>query len=168
MALPASGLFESMNLAYFGPVDGHDIGSLIKLFRALKEVNHPAVLHIYTKKGKGYEPADTNPAKFHSTGPFSPNGGCQNSSGRSFTCAFADAVVELGRKDEKVVAITAAMPDGTGLNKFREEFPTRFYDFGICESTAVDIAAGMAKSGLKPLVCIYSTFLQRSFDQIAH
>ncbi len=168
MALPASRLFESMNLGYFGPVDGHDIGSLIRLFKALKGLNHPAVLHIYTKKGKGFEPADTNPAKFHSTGPFCQDGSDMPTGARSFTCAFSDAIVELGREDNKVVAITAAMPDGTGLNKFREEFPTRFYDIGICESTAVDIAAGMAKSGLKPLVCIYSTFLQRSFDQIAH
>ncbi len=168
MALPASRLFESMNLAYFGPVDGHDIGSLIRLFKALKGLNHPAVLHIYTKKGKGFEPADTNPAKFHSTGPFCQDGSDMPAGGRSFTCAFSDAIVELGREDEKVVAITAAMPDGTGLNKFREEFPSRFYDIGICESAAVDIAAGMAKSGLKPVVCIYSTFLQRSFDQIAH
>jgi 1-deoxy-D-xylulose-5-phosphate synthase len=168
MALPASRLFESMNLAYFGPVDGHDIGSLIRLFRALKELDHPAVLHVYTRKGKGYEPADTNPSKFHSTGPFCEDGSCKPVCGKSYTSVFGDAIAELAGQDEKVTAITAAMPDGTGLNKFRELYPERYYDVGIAESAAVDIAAGMAKSGLKPFVCIYSTFFQRSFDQIAH
>ncbi|MFI4911351.1 MAG: 1-deoxy-D-xylulose-5-phosphate synthase [Sedimentisphaeraceae bacterium JB056] len=168
MALPASRLFESMNLAYFGPVDGHDIGSLIRLFKALKDLKHPAVLHVYTRKGKGYEPADTNPSKFHSTGPFCQDGNCKPSCGKSYTGVFGEALAQIASEDEKITAITAAMPDGTGLNKFRELFPDRYYDVGIAESAAVDIAAGMAKSGLKPFVCIYSTFFQRSFDQIAH
>jgi 1-deoxy-D-xylulose-5-phosphate synthase len=169
MALPAAGLFESMNLAYFGPVDGHDIGSLIRLFRAVKDLDHPAVLHIYTTKGRGFEPADTNPSKFHSTGPFCKDGSSQkHKTVKSYTEVFGEAIATLAQQDTQIAAITAAMPDGTGLNSFRELFPDRYHDVGICESAAVDIAAGMAKSGLKPFVCIYSTFFQRSFDQIAH
>ena len=168
MAITPSRLFESLNIPYFGPVDGHDIGSLIDLFEALNHLHTPAILHVYTKKGKGYEPADDNPRKYHSTGPFEVNGSCSGgkTTGRSFTTAFGDALAELGAVDDKIVAITAAMPDGTGLVKFREQFKDRYYDVGIAESVAVDIGAGMAKQGLKPVVCIYSTFLQRSFDQI--
>ncbi len=168
MAITPSRLFESLNIPYFGPVDGHDIASLIDLFKALDHLHTPAILHVYTKKGKGYEPADDNPRKYHSTGPFEVNGnsGDGKSKGRSFTAAFGDALTDLGEKDDKIVAITAAMPDGTGLVKFREQFKDRYYDVGIAESVAVDIGAGLAKQGLKPVVCIYSTFLQRSFDQI--
>lgn len=168
MANTPSRLFESMNIAYFGPVDGHDIGSLIDLFEALSHLNTPAILHVYTRKGKGYLPADNNPRKYHSTGPFEVNGsGSQApSEQRTFTSAFGEALVELAACDRRIVAITAAMPDGTGLVPFREKFPQRYYDVGIAESAAVDIAAGLAKQGLRPVVCIYSTFLQRSFDQI--
>jgi len=170
MALPASQMFESLNIPYFGPVDGHDIGSLIKLFEALAELNHPAILHVYTKKGKGFQPADLGPSKFHSTGPFKMNGdtveSASVSSKRSFTSVFGEHLTELAEKDDRIIAITSAMCDGTGLVEFREKFAERFYDVGIAESAAVDIAAGLAKSGLKPVVCIYSTFLQRSFDQI--
>ncbi len=170
MALPASQMFESLNIPYFGPVDGHDIGSLIHLFEALGGLNHPAILHVYTKKGKGFRPADQGPTKFHSTGPFKINGEAVEpesaSDRRSFTTAFGDYLAELAQKDEKVVAITSAMCDGTGLVNFREKFAGRFYDVGIAESAAVDIAAGLAKDGFKPVVCIYSTFLQRTFDHI--
>ncbi len=170
MALPASQMFESLNIPYFGPVDGHDIGSLIKLFQALAELNHPAILHVYTKKGKGFEPADQGPSKFHSTGPFKMNGdvveSVSDSNGRSFTSVLGEHLTELAQKDDRIVAITSAMCDGTGLVEFRKKFADRFYDVGIAESAAVDIAAGFARSGLKPVVCIYSTFLQRSFDQI--
>jgi len=168
MAVSPSRLFESLNIPYFGPVDGHDIGSLIELFRALSQLQRPAILHVYTKKGKGYLPADDDPSKFHSTGPFEINGDTLDTpkTKKTFTSAFADAIVEIARENEKVIAITAAMTEGTGLNKFKELFPDRFYDVGIAESIAVDIAAGMAKQGLKPVVCIYSTFLQRSYDQI--
>jgi 1-deoxy-D-xylulose-5-phosphate synthase len=167
MTISASRLFESMNIPYFGPVDGHDIGSLIQLFNAISHLETPAILHVYTKKGKGYEPADDNPRKFHSTGPFEING-CNDpqKKGRSFTQAFGDALVSIAEKNEKVIAITAAMPDGTGLVKFREQFKSRYYDVGIAESMAVDLGAGLVKQGLRPVVCIYSTFLQRSFDQI--
>jgi len=170
MALPASQMFESLNIPYFGPVDGHDIGSLIKLFQALAELNHPAILHVYTKKGKGFEPADQGPSKFHSTGPFKMNGDAiepaLDSSRRSFTSVLGEHLTELAEKDDRIVAITSAMCDGTGLCEFRKRFADRFYDVGIAEGAAIDIAAGFARSGLKPVVCIYSTFLQRSFDQV--
>jgi len=170
MVLPASQMFESLNIPYFGPVNGHDIGSLIQLFEALADLPHPAILHVYTTKGKGFRPADQGPSKFHSTGPFKINGDTVESAsvpkGRSFTSVFGEHLTELAEKDNRVVAITSAMCDGTGLMDFRKRFPERFYDVGIAESAAVDVAAGLAKSGLRPVVCIYSTFLQRSFDQI--
>jgi len=177
MALPASQMFESLNIPYFGPVDGHDIGSLVQLFRALAQLNHPAILHVYTKKGEGFAPAEQDLSKFHSTGPFAwpvsrapcperPAVGDERRIKRSFTDVFGKHLVELAEKDTSIVAITSAMSDGTGLVEFRKRFSDRFYDVGIAESAAVDIAAGLARSGLKPVVCIYSTFLQRSFDQI--
>ena len=170
MVLPASQMFESLHIPYFGPVAGHDIGSLIELFEAMGELNHPAILHVYTKKGKGFSPADKGPSKFHSTGPFKINGDrvekAVGPSGRSFTSAFGEHLTELAEKDERIVAITSAMCDGTGLMEFSKKFADRFYDVGIAESAAVDVAAGMARNGLKPVVCIYSTFLQRSFDHI--
>ena len=171
MAVTPNRLFESMNIPYFGPVDGHDIGSLIKVFKAISELDRPAVLHVYTKKGKGFTPADTDPRKFHSTGPFVINGKVEDNvkpGKRTFTTAFGDALTELADQDDRIVAITAAMPDGTGLNRFREKYPERYYDVGIAESVGIDIAAGLCKQGLRPVVCIYSTFLQRGFDQIFH
>ena len=168
MAVTPNRLFESLNIPYFGPVDGHDIASLIKVFRAVAELDRPCILHVYTKKGKGFTPAGENPRKYHSTGPFDINGESEPvvKNGKSFTQAFSDAIIDLAERDDKVIAITAAMTDGTGLTEFRKKFPDRYYDVGIAESTAVDIAAGLAKEGLKPFVCVYSTFLQRAFDQI--
>ncbi len=171
MALPQSQLFESLNVPYFGPVDGHDIESLIRLFKTLGQIDHPVLLHVYTKKGKGFHPADNGPTRFHSTGPFKINGDntVECSTGDqtpSYTDAFGESLTALAERDERIVAITSAMCDGTGLQEFRKRFPERFYDVGIAESAAVDIAAGLAKTGMKPVVCIYSTFLQRSFDQI--
>jgi 1-deoxy-D-xylulose-5-phosphate synthase len=177
MVLPASQMFESLNIPYFGPVDGHDIGSLIQLFKALAELNHPAILHVYTVKGWGFRPANSHPSKFHSTGPFKINGDTiepapvsvfdrRRGDRRSFTDVVGEHLTELAQKDQRIVAITSAMCDGTGLVEFRKRFAERFYDVGIAESAAVDIAAGLSRSGLKPVVCIYSTFLQRSFDQI--
>lgn len=168
MAISASRLFESLNIPYFGPVDGHDIGSLIEIFRTIAELDRPVILHTYTRKGKGFRPADDNPSKFHSTGPFQIDGSSEEKPKDSvtFTKAFADAIFDEAKNEDKMVAITAAMADGTGLAKFRKEFPERFYDVGIAESIAVDVAAGLARQGLKPVVCIYSTFLQRAFDQI--
>ena len=168
MALPTSQMFESLNIPYFGPVDGHDIGSLIKLFGTLAQLNTAAILHVYTKKGKGFSPAEQDRPRFHSTGPFKINGDpVPTLKGRpSFTRIFGEHLTKLAQADSRIVAITSAMCDGTGLAEFRERFPDRFYDVGIAESAAVDIAAGMAKTGARPVVCIYSTFLQRSFDQI--
>lgn len=164
----ASRLFESLNIPYFGPIDGHDLGTMLELFGELAKLDHPAILHVYTKKGKGFTPADDNPSKFHSTGPFKINGESASmpASARSYTDAFGDALADLAEKDNRIVALSAAMCDGTGLTKFREKFPHRFYDVGIAESVAVDIAAGLAKTGERPFVCIYSTFLQRAFDEI--
>jgi len=169
MTLPASQMFESLNIPYFGPVDGHDIKSLIQLFKGLSVLKHPAILHVYTKKGKGFKPAEKENGRYHSTGPFSINGDVVERpavNARTFTDVFGEHMVELASKDERIVAITSAMCDGTGLSRFREIFAGRFYDVGIAESAAVDIAAGLAKAGLRPVVCIYSTFLQRSFDQV--
>ncbi len=171
MALPASQMFESLNIPYFGPVDGHNVESLVQLFKALGQLEHPAILHVYTSKGKGFSPADSRPSKFHSTGPFKVNGDSierlEDVSRRSFTSVFGEHLTKLAEKDDRIVAITSAMCDGTGLVDFRKRFSDRFYDVGIAEGAAVDIAAGLARSGLKPVVCIYSTFLQRSFDQIS-
>jgi len=176
MVLPASQMFESMNIPYFGPVDGHDIGALVQLFNALADLEHPSILHVYTKKGKGFQPAGSQPSRFHSTGPFKINNHKNREcvevetapkTGRpTYTNVFGKHLTELAEKDDKIIAITSAMRDGTGLVEFRRRFEDRFYDVGIAESAAVDIAAGLARSGLKPVVCIYSTFLQRSFDQI--
>jgi 1-deoxy-D-xylulose-5-phosphate synthase len=177
MTFPASQLFESMDIPYFGPVDGHDISTLSNLFSELKDLNHPAILHVYTKKGKGYEPAVKEPQNYHSTPPFSiqtqpPEDNKLEEPEQiketqpKFTNAFGDALVSLAEKDDRIVAITSAMGEGTGLGEFRKKFPNRYYDVGIAESAAVDIAAGLAKQGKKPVVCIYSTFLQRAYDQI--
>jgi 1-deoxy-D-xylulose-5-phosphate synthase len=169
MVLPASQMFESLNIPYFGPVDGHDIGSLVQLFGALAQLDHPAILHVYTKKGRGFAPAERDLSKFHSTGPFNMNNGVAAIAGsdkKSFTRVFGECLVELAEKNSQIVAITSAMSDGTGLVEFRKRFSDRFYDVGIAETAAVDIAAGLARVGLRPVVCIYSTFLQRSFDHI--
>ena len=172
MVFSPSQLFESLNIPYFGPVDGHDLESLIRLFKAMGQIDHPVLLHVYTKKGKGFNPADNGPTKFHSTGPFKINGDdiVESTAGdhqHTFTDAFGESLTALAEQDDRIVAITSAMCDGTGLVEFRKRFPERFYDVGIAESAAVDVAAGLAKAGMRPVVCIYSTFLQRSFDQIA-
>jgi 1-deoxy-D-xylulose-5-phosphate synthase len=170
MALPPSQLFESLHIPYFGPVDGHDIDSLIQLFETLAELNHPVILHVYTNKGRGFAPVNLEPSKLHSTGPFKINGDSMEHTDKpalpSFTESFGRHLSELAENDEKIVAITSAMCDGTGLGDFSQKFPQRFFDVGIAEEAAVDIAAGLAKNGYKPFVCIYSTFIQRSFDHI--
>lgn len=162
-------IFEDLGLKYFGPVDGHDLPGLIEKFNELKDLNGPAVLHVKTVKGKGYEWACEDPTTFHSPKPFRVEG-CrvvlEKGNGRSWTAAFADAMVNLAKKNDKIVGITAAMPDGTGMIKLKPAFPDRYFDTGICESHATAMAAGMTKAGLRPIVAIYSTFLQRAFDQI--
>jgi 1-deoxy-D-xylulose-5-phosphate synthase len=162
-------IFEDLGLKYFGPVDGHDLPALIEKLNELKDLSTPAVLHIKTVKGKGYEWACDDPTTFHSPKPFRVEG-CrvvlEKGSGRSWTSAFADATVALAKKHDNIVGITAAMPDGTGMIKLKPAFPHRYFDTGICESHAACMAAGMTKAGLRPIVAIYSTFLQRAFDQI--
>lgn len=161
-------IFEQIGYKYVGPTDGHDIEHLIELLRVLKSTQHPVLLHVHTTKGRGAEYAVAEPCRFHSPNPFRVEG-CRveiQSSGRSWTAAFADALIEAAKNDPRVFGLTAAMPDGTGLNKFQKAFPDRYLDGGIAESSTVDIAAGMCKSGLRPVCAIYSTFLQRAFDQV--
>jgi len=168
-AIAPGHIFEDLGLKYFGPVDGHDLPGLMEKLNELKTLNAPAVLHIKTIKGKGYEWACEDPTTFHSPKPFRVEG-CRvvmnQGSGRSWTAAFADAMTNLCRKHANVVGITAAMPDGTGMIKLKPLFPDRYFDTGICESHATAMAAGMTKAGLRPVVAVYSTFLQRAFDQV--
>jgi len=162
-------IFEQLGIPYFGPIDGHDVNALIDLFGVLKDADHPVLLHVQTTKGRGFTPALEDPCTFHSPRPFKVDGETASFSSRNertFTAAFASALASQMRKDKRVIAITAAMPDGTGLAGLREEFGNRIIDVGIAESGAVDIAAGLAKTGMRPVVAIYSTFLQRGFDQI--
>lgn len=163
-------LFENMGLTYLGPVDGHNMSQMMKLFNEAKRVEGPVVVHVLTEKGRGYRPASEHPDRFHGTGPFDILTGesLQKKQIPSYTDVFAEKMLEIGAKDPKVVAITAAMPDGTGLVKFAKKFPKRFFDVGIAEGHAVSFAAGLALGGLIPVVAIYSSFLQRSVDQIIH
>ncbi|MFH1418322.1 MAG: 1-deoxy-D-xylulose-5-phosphate synthase [Planctomycetota bacterium] len=161
-------IFEQLGFMYVGPMDGHDVGSLVELLEAIKDVQQPMLLHVHTEKGRGADWATAEPTKFHSPKPFKLEGRRvqMQAAGRSYTGAFADAMIQLAQHDKRIFALTAAMPDGTGLNRFQEAFPDRFLDVGIAESGTVDIAAGMCKAGLRPVVAIYSTFLQRAFDQL--
>ncbi len=163
-------LFEEMGFRYFGPIDGHDIRALVKILGRLKKIDQPVILHVLTRKGKGYEHAEKHPEYFHGTSPFDVKTGRPREGNAKpiYTDAFSDTIVELGRKDPTVVAITAAMSFGTGLADFEREFPERFFDVGIAEEHAVTFAAGLAISGYKPVVAVYATFLQRSYDQIVH
>jgi len=161
-------LFEELGFAYLGVIDGHDIKAVREGIRQAIETRRPVVLHVRTIKGKGYEPAEERPEKFHGTGPFHLGNGDSKAvvEGMSYTEAFGDALVRLAERDERVVAITAAMTQGTGLDRFEERFPDRFYDVGIAEEHAVVFAAGLAIGGLRPVVAVYSTFLQRAFDML--
>lgn len=163
-------LFENMGLTYLGPADGHDMRQMMKLFNEAKRVNGPVVVHVITKKGRGYFPASSNPEKFHGVGPFDPVTGksMEEKKNPSYTDIFAETMVNLGKENKKLTAITAAMPDGTGLDKFARAFPERFFDVGIAEEHAVTFAAGLALGGLLPVVAVYSSFLQRAIDQILH
>ncbi len=165
-------LFEAFQFTYVGPIQGHRIDRLIDTFNNVLHLEGPVLIHVLTVKGKGYPPAEKNPTYFHGVGCFEiSTGNCPVSSSPrvpTYTECFGDAMVELGNKDEKIFAITAAMPEGTGLNRFAEAFPERFLDVGIAEQHAVTFAAGLATEGFRPVVAIYSTFLQRAFDQIIH
>lgn len=162
--------FEELGFRYIGPIDGHDLNVLIDTFKKIKIFPGPVLVHVVTKKGKGYPFAEQDPESFHGTPKFQIQTGTKAGSSqiKSYTEIFGDTLCSLAEKDDKIIAITAAMASGTGLNKFAKKFPERFLDVGIAEEAAVTIAAGMACEGLKPVVTIYSTFLQRSFDQIIH
>lgn len=162
--------FEDMDITYLGPVDGHDIRKLVKVLNEAKRVDHAVLVHVITKKGKGYLPAEENPAKFHGTGPFNIVTGEATEVGTrdSYTQVFSKVLTDIAQKDEKVVAITAAMADGTGLSTFAKHFPNRFYDVGIAEEHAMTFAAGLAAGGMKPVFAVYSSFLQRAYDQTLH
>lgn len=163
-------LFEELGLTYFGPIDGHNIALLNETLKNVSNIKGPVLLHVLTKKGKGYKFAEEHPTQFHGVAPFEIETGRKTSGTEeeSFTETFGKKVIELAKKDKKIVAITAAMPDGTGLLDFASRFPDRFFDVGIAEQHAVTFSAALAKAGLKPIVAIYSTFLQRSYDQIVH
>jgi 1-deoxy-D-xylulose-5-phosphate synthase len=163
-------LFEAFNFDYFGPIDGHNLNHLIKILNNIKNLNEPVLLHVTTKKGKGYPPAEKNPVYFHGVGCFEiETGNCIKSSNKpSYTQIFGDTMVQLAKSDNRIIAVTAAMPEGTGLIQFSKKFPDRFYDVGIAEQHGVTFAAGLATEGFKPVVAVYSTFLQRAYDQILH
>jgi 1-deoxy-D-xylulose-5-phosphate synthase len=164
-------LFEAFHFNYFGPIKGHRLDHLIDTLQNVKEMNKPVLFHVTTTKGKGYPPAERNPTYFHGVGSFeikSGNGVCAKEKPPSYTEVFGKTLIELARENEKVIAVTAAMPEGTGLKAFSETFPERFVDVGIAEQHAVTFAAGLTTEGLRPVVAIYSTFLQRAYDQILH
>ena len=166
-----SGFFEDMGINYLGPIDGHDIGQLVRALMVAKRSRRPIILHVITKKGKGYEPAEKAPSQFHGIGQFDvstgkPLGGEKRA--LTYTDVFSMAMLRMAKDNPKIAAITAAMPDGTGLTKFSRRYPDRFFDVGIAEQHAVTFAAGLAAAGMKPYVAVYSSFLQRAYDQIVH
>jgi len=169
MVVPGS-YFEDLGATYMGPVDGHDIPKMIRFIQEAKKVKGAVVIHVHTVKGKGYVPAERHPARFHGAEPFDIATGLPSKEKKkaNYTDVFSTVMVKLAARDERVVAITAAMPDGTGLKRFRNIYPERFFDVGIAEEHAVTFAAGLAAGGMRPVVAIYSSFLQRAYDQIIH
>jgi 1-deoxy-D-xylulose-5-phosphate synthase len=162
-------LFEELGFKYIGPVNGHDLEELLLVLANARRLKGPVLIHVLTEKGRGYEPARQNPDVFHGVGPFDvKTGSLFKKPIKTYTEVFSDWITEAAGQDEKIVAITAAMTSGTGLSEFARLYPERFFDVGICEQHAVTMAAGMAREGLKPVVCIYSTFLQRAYDQVIH
>jgi len=165
-------LFEAFKFNYMGPINGHNLQQLTQVLEQVRGLRGPVLVHTLTTKGKGYPPAEKNPTSFHGIGCFEPESGrrlATSGSGQpSYSKVFGDTLVRLAEGDNRIVAITAAMPEGTGLAEFKQRFPDRFFDVGICEQHAVTFAAGLAKQGFRPVVCIYSTFLQRAYDQIVH
>ena len=160
-------IFETMGMTYLGPVDGHDLPNLIHLLRTARDMGAPVLVHVVTQKGQGYLPAEKDPAKFHGIGKFDPvSGNTLGGKSENFSDAFGETMMELAQKNNRVCAITAAMPGGTGLLEFKQAFPKRTFDVGIAEEHAVSMAGGLAKQGMIPVVAIYSTFLQRAYDQI--
>jgi 1-deoxy-D-xylulose-5-phosphate synthase len=169
MVMPGT-LFEELGFNYIGPVDGHDVNTLIRVIENMKKLKGPRFLHIITQKGKGFEPAEGNPCTFHGVSPFNPDTGKINSTvkQRSYTHVFSDWLCDEAATDEQLIGITPAMREGSGLVKFSQEYPDRYFDVGIAEQHALTFAAGLACEGLKPVVAIYSTFLQRAYDQLIH
>lgn len=163
-------LFENMGITYLGPVDGHDINKLVKMIKLAKRVNHAVLVHVHTQKGHGYSYAEKKPCFYHGVDAFDVDSGelLDKTKVRSYSDVFSSAIIKCARNDDKVVAITAAMSDGTGLKRFEKMFPDRFFDVGIAEEHAVTFAAGLAAAGYKPYFAVYSSFLQRGFDQILH
>ena len=161
--------FEDIGFRYLGPVDGHNIEELERMLKITKELDGPVLLHVLTKKGKGYKIAEENPDKYHATGPFDiETGKTIGEKKKDYSKVFGDKLINLAKENKKIVAITASMKDGTGLKEFQKEFPDRFFDIGIAEQHAIGLAAGMAKAGLIPFVPIYSSFYQRAYDQVIH
>ena len=161
--------FEDIGFRYLGPVDGHNIEELERMLKITKELDGPVLLHVLTKKGKGYKIAENNPDKYHATSPFDiETGEAKKKKKKDYSKVFGDKLIELAKNNKNIVAITASMKDGTGLKEFQKEFPDRFFDIGIAEQHAVGLAAGMAKEGLIPFVPIYSSFYQRAYDQVIH
>ena len=166
MLIPAT-IFENMGFTYLGPADGHDTQQLIEMLQSAKAMNEPVVVHVLTHKGHGYKPAEENPRKFHGVGKFNPvDGSTESSDSLTFSQAFGNQMLRLAEEKPELCAITAAMPSGTGLLDFKKKYPKRLYDVGIAEEHAVSMAGGLAKQGMKPVVALYSTFLQRSYDMI--
>ena len=163
-------LFENMGITYLGPVDGHNLTDMVRILREAKKVNGAVVVHVQTEKGRGYKPAEEHPDRFHGTGPFDISSGqpLVKKDKPNYTDVFSTVICKIAAKDDSVVAITAAMADGTGLKRFRAEYPARFFDVGIAEGHAVTFAAGLAAAGLHPVFAVYSSFLQRGYDQIVH
>jgi 1-deoxy-D-xylulose-5-phosphate synthase len=167
--LTSAALFEQFGVQYYGPIDGHDVGTLIKTFEFLKTLDRPVILHILTEKGRGYKPALDDPGKFHGLGKYNiETGETPSTSSPTYSQVYARTVTDFAKEDQKVIAITAAMPGGTGLSVFKKEIPERYYDVGIAEEHAALFACGMAAQGLKPFLTIYSTFMQRAYDMILH
>ena len=166
------GLFDDLGITYIGPIDGHDINGMIDIFEDALKIDHPIVIHVKTIKGKGYSFAENDPSRFHGIGKFDIATGRQITDNKvkvmTYTQVFSKTLINLAKQDKKIVAITAAMPDGTGLSDFKKQYPKRFFDVGIAEEHAVTFAGGLAVSGLKPVISIYSSFYQRAYDQILH
>jgi 1-deoxy-D-xylulose-5-phosphate synthase len=172
MVMPST-LFEELGFNYLGPIDGHDLPTLVRTIRTAKEVDGPNLLHIITEKGKGYEPAEKDPIKYHAVGPFDPAKGVQPSTAvaqpkLTYTEVFGQWLCDMAEQDNRLLAITPAMREGSGMVEFHERFPDRFFDVGIAEQHSVTLAAGMACEDVHPVVAIYSTFLQRAYDQLIH
>jgi 1-deoxy-D-xylulose-5-phosphate synthase len=162
-------IFEGLGFHYVGPIDGHDIGELVRTFEDIRHLDCPVLLHLVTKKGKGYEPAEKEPSRFHGIGPFDAKTGRSTKTSKfTYTNVFSSTLLEIAERNNRVVAITAAMPEGTGLSKFAEKYPERFFDVGIAEQHAITFAAGLVKEGFIPVTAIYSTFLQRAYDEVLH